>query len=250
MAKFYLFVFHDVENQLTYSIDDVYEEVDEQYLKSPVYVEIELSLIETHDMDEETLLIHCYRKVIKALITINDWFLDSALYVITVNLRVWSPDLYEQLNNIPMQYIILYYPAFDHVESSTDSAYHTETRSSATIEICVNDDSNTHTYTSTPWTHSRHSFSNITSAISSIVSSIRIHNVDNADQDEIQANEIEDFLMEDYMMEDQDTELVSIMDQESIQDAVKEVDETEEDCSEEDTNYVATYKLYKTFKRN
>lgn len=244
MAKFNLFVFHDVDNQLTYSIDDVCEEVDWEYIKSPVYVKIELSLIETHDMDEETLLIHCFRKVIKALITINDWFLYSALYVITVNLRVLSPDLYEQLNEIPMQYINLYYPGIDD-ETSTDSAYDTETRSSATIEICVNDDSRTHTYTSTHWTHSRHSFSTISSAISSIVSSIRIHNVDNADQDEIQANEIED-----YLMEDQDTELVSIMDQESIQDDVKEVDETEEDCSEEDKNYVATYKLYKTLKRN
>ncbi|CAO1351363.1 unnamed protein product [Diamesa hyperborea] len=229
MAKFHLFVIHDVENRNIYSVDDVGEEVDMHFIDCPVFVRIELSLIESHDLDEETLLIHCYRKVIRALMTTDGWFLYPALYVITVNIQVLDPEAYEQLQDIPMEYVNLYYED-DTAQTFMDSAYDTEIRSTATTEINDDDESlcisNSSVFTN-PGRSYYSSYSNISSAISSIVSCIRSHNVDNAIQEEI---------------EDQDTELVPIIKDES--------ETVKDDDSEEGKNYINTYKYYKTFKRH
>ncbi|CAO1349610.1 unnamed protein product [Diamesa tonsa] len=147
--------------------------------------------------------------------TTDGWFLYPALYVITVNIQVLDPEAYEQLQDIPMEYVNLYYED-DTAQTFMDSAYDTEIRSTATTEINDDDDcvTNSSVFTN-PGRSYYSSYSNISSAISSIVSSIRSHTVDNAVQEEI---------------EDQDT--------------------VKDDDSEEGKNYINTYKYYKTFKRH
>lgn len=257
MAIFYLFVFHDVINRRTYIINNVYEEVEWEYIGSLISVQIDLSLVEDHDFDTETLLIHCFRKVIKTLMSLSEWFDNTALYAITVKIQVLNQYIFQQERLLPVQYINRVYEEVDSIETSIDWGYESEDESTTIRTISS-------VYYSS-------------GIISTVFSSIRSYNVSSFEENEIEANDIEDNVIEDQdpelvsilnqainedacedvsvsegdeedVIEDQDTELVSILNQTINKDARKDFSDDED--SEEDTDYYNNYKFYKTFKRH
>lgn len=240
MAEYNCYIFHDINRRKAFSVDNIYDLVYAEYIDSAVHVQVELSLMENHEMDAESLLTHSYSKMLGALMSTNDWFLYSALYVINVNIQILAPDLYEQQRIDPVEYIN--HDQIDNFESdgldtSIDSAYRSENLSADSTDIFNNINDETLNTSSSAY-YSEASFSN-TSVISG-------RNANNEIED-IEMREVENE-MEQQIMQDEDFEMFEeIIEEEPNLDADDEDDGEEE--SETDKEYYKNHRFYKKLKK-
>lgn len=244
MAEYNCYIFHDITRRKAFSVDNIYDRVYAEYIDSAVHVQVELSLMENHEMDAESLLIHSYSKMLGALMSTNEWFLYSALYIINVNIQILAQELYEQQRIDPVEYINL--DQMDHFESdgldtSIDSAYGSENLSADSTGILNNINDETSNTSSSAY-YSEGSFSN-TSVISGRNAN---NNIEDIEMREVEIEEAENE-MEQQIMQDEDFVMFEeIIEEEPNLDADDEDDGEEE--SETDKEYYKNHRFYKKLK--
>ncbi|CAO1333700.1 unnamed protein product [Diamesa serratosioi] len=217
------YIFHDITNGKAFSVNNIYDEIDEHYVDSAIKMEIHMSLMDDHGMDQETMLVHSYSKMLESLMNTNYWDSFSALYMVTIKIQVMSNVVHEEqqpedLENIDHNDLVNRNVEND-VHSNKDSAYESENGSSDATIIEIDESPNT----SSSAYHSNNSQ----------------HNISGNDAD----NEIEENEDDEYELENYDIEMVHISEEQGL-DADDENDDDED--NEADKLYYENYKYYKT----
>lgn len=224
-VEYNCYIFHDIDSQKAFSVSNIYDEVDEQYVDSAIHMQIRLSLTEDHNMDEETMMVHSYCKMLEVLMNTNNWYSFSALYSITIKIEVLAHEIQEQPIQEDLEAIDVRVnvnanngnDAETDEESNNDSAYETENDSSDGTEMNETDES-LNTSSCAYYSNSSYLESNDTES------------------------ESDENMDEDYELEDYDIIMVEIDEEQSIVDADIDTD----DDTEADKNYFENYKYYKT----